>query len=122
MALKEMLEEQWINSEIYARALDEGWSVQETMEKRDQVILYDRVAREATSLYHNQGFEAMMYYVAKQGLSELELASLCNELGLSHVRVEKWLRGYQTFIDSSPAAAEVLKLFERREGNVYTGL
>lgn len=112
-ALLKLYNENAITLEMYTRALEEGWTVDETLRNKQAFVRYNGIASKAHDLYVQEGFEAMMYYIAPYQLTDSELEALCYEIDVSRARVDKWLAGYQTFLDGNPNAQKVLEIFKR---------
>ncbi len=112
-ALFKLYDENAITLEMYTRALEEGWTVDETLRNKEAFVRYNRIAGKAHELYVEKGFEAMMQYVAPYQLTDAELEALCYEIDVSRARVDKWMAGYQSFLDANPNAQSVLEIFER---------
>lgn len=111
-ALKVMYEAGTITADLYAQALEKGWSTEEAARQSRRYARYNAIAEKARKVFADQGFEAMMRYTAPYSLTDNEWELLCDELKLSHSEVKQWMAGYTSYLHSTPAAEAMLKLFE----------
>ena len=97
---------------MYTLALDQGWSVEETLQRKEEYVRTNTIVNRAVEIFTKDGFEAAMRSVAPYQLNDEQRSVLCKALGVPRVRIDEWLNGYQTFIDGNPKVQEVLGLFE----------
>ncbi|MBR2406440.1 MAG: hypothetical protein IKB04_09230 [Clostridia bacterium] len=107
-----LYEEGAIPLTMYTLALDQGWSVEETLQRKEEYVRTNTIVNRAVEIFTKDGFEAAMRSVAPYQLNDEQRSVLCKALGVPRVRIDEWLNGYQTFIDGNPKVQEVLGLFE----------
>ena len=112
-ALREMYNAGNLNSELYARALAEGWTVVEAIQRKGPYLRYSNIAEKAGEILNDQGLDEMAHYLAMVGVSDVELDMLCHGLQISRKAVVREMNAFRTFLDSSEKAQKVKELFER---------
>lgn len=107
-ALKVLYRGNLLTSELYAEALEKGYTVDEALAARNRYVQLNEVISFGLRLYQNNGFEAMMSYVAPYQLSEKEWDEFCRRTNISRQKVQRWIGGYNAWMEEDPVLSEKL--------------
>ncbi len=118
-ALNKLYNDRRITSEIYAQAVEGGWDVNTTLTNMAKVEVLRRQSAKAQQLYHDEGFDAMMRYLAPLNFTDGQVDALCHDLDISRKRVDEWMKGYRVFMASVPQG-DWTEYYERKGTNEYT--
>lgn len=91
-ALKEMLKQGQIHSEIYIDALQNGWSVSETRRRQTAWTAWRKQSGTLVTAYQRDGYEALLARLATCTLTDRQWEDLCFELALDEDTVRADLK------------------------------
>ncbi len=88
-ALLQLLKTDQLTIELYALALEGGWSVQKALDEQNSWSEENRKVSTALLIYEDYGFEAVMKHM-KERYSLKEVYEICDYLGIGSDRVLEW--------------------------------
>ena len=93
-ALEKMLSESVINLEIYAKALENGWSTEETLRYKEEYVRVGNVILEAQRLYGQEGIHSAAKYLVQNNLTDDALDRAAETLGVTRAQLDREIRQY----------------------------
>lgn len=91
-ALREMLKQGQIHSEIYIDALQNGWSVSETRRRQTAWTAWRKQSGTLVAAYQRDGYEGLLTRLASCTLTDRQWEDLCFELALDEDTVRADLK------------------------------
>ncbi len=86
-ALKEMYQNQYISTEIYVDALEQGWTVAEARQYQLDWSLWRQLSGTFVETYNKKGYDAAIRKMAEHNITDRQLMDLCYELKLDPTKV-----------------------------------
>ncbi len=93
-ALEKLLDEGAITLEMYVKALEDGWSVDETLSRKKEYTRVGNIISEAQRLYTENSLHDAAKYLAQNNLSDEDLDRAAETLGISRGQLDREIRQY----------------------------
>lgn len=94
LALEKLYGESVITLEMYVKALEGGWSVEETMRYKAEYSRVNDVITEAQRLYTQDGIHEAAKYLVQNNLTDADLDRAAATLGIPRAQLDREIRQY----------------------------
>lgn len=97
-----------LNAELYARALEQGYSVEEALASRGRYLSLNTLISQSERLAGTMDFESLMRLVAPYQLTDSEWDEFCRRTGIPRVKVDRWIGGFNAWMEEDPTVSAIL--------------
>lgn len=96
-----------ISAEIYAKAVEQGWSAQKALDEHTEEQRVKTIANEAVVRLKGQGLPQAMLYLREQKLSNAQWNTVCKELGITRAEADRWINELDNYLARYPGAEQL---------------
>lgn len=96
-----------ISAEIYAKAVEQGWSAQKALDEHTEEQRVKTIVNEAVVRKKGQGLVQAMLYLREQQLNGTQWNTVCEALGITRAEANRWISELDDYLARHPGAEQL---------------